>query len=237
MIACQASYQLDLGASAETDASTGQAGSASMLLTYRGLKHWDLTTGLIPERRFGHTGVHYLAQTAAHIGRTVITTQGSWLFGNTPFLNRSDLSAELVQRLGRISLGGGYRRLTFRDARVQIPTAIADWQATPSLELEGRFTPALTTTNSAQSWRQGGVIRLTWTATSTLAPFVSFGLGSVSSGVIENGRIDYFAAQTYTTGIRVRLSPSQSFEGFYSRENRNQNIVAHGFGTSYRVMF
>jgi len=206
-------------------------------LTYHGFPHMAVNAGVAPETRFGERNVRYTTGASVMMSRTSLAAQMSWRGLDTRFSAHTDASAEVLQRFRQFSAGAGFRQITFSDSRAQIPAAILDWQVTSTVELEMRFAPSRVDTSDDTGWRQGGMSRVTWNATPWLAPFASFAVGSTASGVLVNNHIDYFAAQAYTGGARLRVSPRHFFHAYYTRENRSGDIVAHEFGTGFTVVF
>ena len=230
-------FQLDLGYSSEWTGVSPHDSSVGAYLTYRGLQNVTLTAGVVPEERFGESSARFALGTSLAFGGTILSTSGSWATTNTRFTSHSDIEFDALRRMGPISAGAGYRRIAFGGTHIQVPTAIFSWQTTNAIGLDLRYMPSFTAASSTGSWRQGAAARITWDARKWLSPFAAVGVGSTASGLLVNNHIYYFVSQSHTTGARFNYSRSQSISLFYTRENRARDLVAHGFGTTYRLLF
>lgn len=167
---------------------------------------------------------------------TYLRGEFSWAPTGDTVIPNQDYTVEVTQGLpAGWAVGGGYRFLNFRDAEVQVLTALVNWDARPNLHLFVRYTPARTDFDrpSTHVWNQGGWARLVWDAHPRISPFVLFGVGSESFAGVSVDQLGRFAAQTYAVGAEVRLSSSQGFRLTYRFQNRSRGNREQSFGLSY----
>ncbi|MFQ5777999.1 MAG: tetratricopeptide repeat protein [Terriglobia bacterium] len=234
-------YEIETGYFLEEFDFTGNTnGNFASVLYHDNHRTWLL--GRVQyQNKFDQNNTRFTAgATYRFFASTYVQGKFSWAPAGDTVIPNQDYTVEVTQGLAPgWAVGGGYRFLNFRDAEVQVLTALVNWDARPNLHLFVRYTPARTDFDrpSTHVWNQGGWAQLVWDAHRRFSPFVLFGVGSESFAGVSADQLGRFAAQTYAVGAEARLTSSQGIRMNYHFQNRTGGKREQGFGLSYFFRF
>jgi len=210
-------------------------------LLYRDYHRLTLLTRFQYQNKFDQNNTRFTVGTTYRFWtRTWLRGEFSWAPAGDTVIANQDYTVELTQGVHpRVALGGSYRFLNFRDAQVQVLTALLNWDPRSDLHFYLRYTPARTrfTLPNRSLWGQGGWARLVWDANRTFSPYVLFAVGAENFADISAEQLGRFAAHTYGAGTEVRLTSNQGFRLGYYFQRRSQRRREQNFGVSYFVDF
>lgn len=234
-------YQLAAGYFFEEFDFAGETNGQFVELLYHDLDRVWLLGRFQFQNKFEENNTRYtLGGTYRFFRRTWVRAEASLAPPNDRVIANQDYTLEITQGLHpRLAAGGSYRFLNFRDADVQVVTALVNWTLRRDLRLFVRYSPARTMFDSTgQSvWNQNGSARLEWDAHRKVSPYVLFAVGSESFAGLTAEQLGRFAAQTWGVGAEVRVTNRQGFRVGYYFQNRTRNNRQQGFRISYFFRF
>lgn len=236
----ETNYQLEFGYFLEEfDFARNTNGNFVELLYHDNDRTWLLG-------RFQYQNKFRENNTRFTLGATYRFFHRTWVRGEVSLaptgqvIANQDYTLEVTQGLHpRFSIGTAYRFLNFRSADVHVLTALVNWDLRPNLHLYVRYNPSRTSFDftGRSVWNQNGWARLVWDANATWSPWVAFAVGSENFTGISAEQLGRFAAQTYSVGSEVRITPRQGFRVGYYFQNRTRGSREQGAGLSYFYRF
>ena len=231
-------FRLETGYLFEKYNFISDTNGVSTQLTYKDYNRTTLLVGFVFQNKFGQNdslftlGGTYRAWTRTYIrGELTVAPKSQTVVPNL------DYTAEVMQGLPqRIAAGGAFRDLQFSVANVRMPMAQMDWDITPKVHCNFRYTPAAThfTGFPGSVWNQGGWVKAAWDVNRHVSPYALFATGAESFALaLSSEQLGIFHAHTYGAGAEVRFSTRQGLHLGYFYQPRSQGQIEDWLGISF----
>lgn len=238
----QTPFHLETGYLFEGYNFTSNTNGTQTQLVYKDYDRKTLLVGFQFQNKFGQNdslftlGGTYRAWTRTYLrGEFTVAPKSQTVVPN------QDYTGEVMQGVPhRMAIGGSFRYLIFSAGNVRIPAAQMDWDISPKLHYNLRYTPAGTyfTGIPGRTWNQGGWTKLAWDVNRFFSPYVMFATGAESFAIaVSSEQLGIFHAHTYGGGAEVRLTGKQGLHLGYFYQLRSQGQIEDWVGISYFLNF
>lgn len=210
-------------------------------LLYRKTDRINITARFEYQNKFAENDTRFTFGSVYHIGdSTWLRAEVSQAPRSNTVISNQAYTAEVTRRiLPGVAIGTGYSLLLFRDAKVNVWTAVFNFDPRPDLHVYIRYLPNRTRFDSARQsvWNHSSSARLVWDAHRKFSPYLLTAFGNESFSGLSTDKLGRLSAQIYGGGAELRFKAGKGFRVGYHIERRTQQRRQHVFEFSHYFEF